>query len=130
MTDVDEQILEELKGLRQDVKGLTDQLNTLNNCITTMDSKSEDYNKASLKLSCKSLGIDSTAAVVSCIAIWFASSSLILQLWEWMYNIILAGTIIVFILSYRVLHTIKKDTHNDLQEIEQKYHNQQTFCGK
>ncbi|HJK54328.1 MAG TPA: hypothetical protein O0X46_04325 [Methanocorpusculum sp.] len=130
MTDVDEQILEELKGLRQDVKGLTDQLNTLNNRITTMDSKSEDYNKASLKLSCQSLGINGTATVVSGIAIWFASSSLILQLWEWMYDIILAGTIIVFILSYWVLRTIKKDTHNDLQEIEQKYHNQQTFCGK
>ena len=103
MTDVDEQILEELKGLRQDVKGLTDQLNTLNNRITTMDSKSEDYNKASLKLSCQSLGINGNAKVVSGIAIGIASSSLIRQLREWMNDSILAGTIIVFIISYWVL---------------------------
>ena len=110
MTDVDEQILEELKGLRQDINIVSDKLTQLNENLATKNAESRDYNKNSLKIAFESLGVNGIVAVLSSFAMYTSAAALLYQLLPNVSRLLLVGAVVLMICIYLRCRAIQKST--------------------
>ncbi|HJK05644.1 MAG TPA: hypothetical protein O0X51_03950 [Methanocorpusculum sp.] len=121
MTDVDEQILEELKGLRQDINIVSDKLTQLNENLATKNAESRDYNKNSLKIAFESLGVNGIVAVLSSFAMYTSAAALLYQLLPNVSGLLLVGAVVLLICIYLRCRAIQKSTENYINELNEKY---------
>lgn len=121
MTDVDEQILEELKGLRQDINIVSDKLTQLNENLATKNAESRDYNKNSLKIAFESLGVNGIVAVLSSFAMYTSAAALLYQLLPNVSGLLLVGAVVLLICIYLRCRAIQKSTEKYINELNEKY---------